>query len=365
MRTLILPTLLAASLASGQEQAKFFMPVIEPGQFLQGAPAAHEGAVGLAATRVEGGYRISGIGPISPAESAGLKTGDLITAIDDKPVSNLDLNAFQNLLRRKPGEFLKITYVRSSVRNSADIVVASRGDVYPGEAKAPPTISQNVLGGHFRIRAALSQTPSQQQSVLLLLWIANDDGPVTRIDDAKFFLLDGQGQQLQRQTLAQMKYPIQLWLAQNWRAGNYPPPNPPPAQHRYAITGTTNGTYSISNLGSAGMVSGTSTQNYTVQEQPDFTQNGYMLGYSLGTAIRQRADRKHNEQVHQIAQAKLAEWDAGYFKAESPLIPGETRSGTVVYWSGSSRPATAPFKVILFLPDPLTGADTSYTLTFQ
>ncbi len=153
----------------------------------------------------------------------------------------------------------------------------------------------------------------------------------------------------------EVKYSIQAWLSQNWRGGNYPPPMPLPRQHQYVITGTENGNYTFTEMSGIGTVSGTSSSTYTVQEQPDYTQAGYMLGYSLGLAIRQHADRKYNEQITEQAQQTLSQWDATYFNSQSPVIPGENRTGGILYWTGSDRQAAAPFKVVLFLTNPVNG----------
>jgi hypothetical protein len=170
----------------------------------------------------------------------------------------------------------------------------------------------------------------------------------------------------QRSRPAEAKYPIQLWVAQNWRSGNYPPPTPPPPQHNYVITGTQNGNYTFTEMGNVGTLSGTSQSTYHVQEQTNTTnQSAYMLGYSLGTALRQRADRKHNEQILQQAQQAISQWDASYFKSQTPIIPEENRGGGILYWTGSSRSAEGPFKLVLFLNDPSSGKQEMVKFEFR
>jgi hypothetical protein len=90
-----------------------------------------------------------------------------------------------------------------------------------------------------------------------------------------------------------------------------------------------------------------------------------MLGYSLGTALRQRADRQHNEQVLQQAQQAISQWDASYFKSRTPIIPGENRGGGILYWTGSSRSAEGPFKLVLFLNDPSSGKEEMVKFEFR
>jgi len=57
------------------------------------------------------GVKIEGIVPDSPAEKAGLKTGDIIQLINDTAIG--DLESFAQLLRKmKPGDTISISYLR-------------------------------------------------------------------------------------------------------------------------------------------------------------------------------------------------------------------------------------------------------------
>jgi hypothetical protein len=102
-----------------------------------------------------------------------------------------------------------------------------------------------------------------------------------------------------------------------------------------------------------------------VQQQPDYGQLGYMLGYSLGIAIRQHKDRKYNENLLRQAQAASSSWETGYFKSQMPIIAGENRTGAILYWSGGGRGVSGPFKVVLFLSNPDTSKDEIVRFTFQ
>jgi hypothetical protein len=88
--------------------------------------------------------------------------------------------------------------------------VASRGKLYPAESTQPPAITQYIFDGHASITALISQTPSQLQSVNALPYLSNIDLPPLSVDDAKFFVLDGNGQQLRHMSLEEVRYPIQL-----------------------------------------------------------------------------------------------------------------------------------------------------------
>jgi hypothetical protein len=332
---------------------------------LIGPVAANQGAVGLDGKKTAGGFRLTSIMAGGPAERAGLRVGDLVTAIDDKSLAEVEQGDFYDALLRNPGDTLQVTYLRNGEEAEARVAVEPRAKVYPDETKMPPSIGQLVFGDRANVLVAVAQAPDQPQSIVVWIMLANREAPVFNVDDAKFFVLDGQGQQLQRLALDEVRYSIQLWVAQNWRGGNYPPPTPPPPTRRFTITGSETGTYNITQMGNFGTVTGTSSGTYTVAQEPDYNQLGYMLGYSISRAIRQRQDRKHNEKLIQQGQQALAQWETNYFKSQAPVIPGENRTGGVMYWSGSQRAIGGPFKVILFLTNPETKSDEVLTFQFR
>ena len=344
--------LLAHGVALAQEQPHYFTPIPGEGQNLRGSIAANEGAVGVATKKVDGGFKVAATTPAGPAEKSGLQIGDVITVVDGNSVTGFGQADFYRLLAKKPGETVQIGYVRNGQQSQVTVSVESRGQVYPADAKLPPLISQFLFDGHAVVTASISQAPSQSQSIMVGLQFSNIDAQILTLDDSKFFVLDGQGQQLRHMALDEIKYSIRSWVARNWHGGNYQAPPPPPAQHHYIITGTQNGNYTFSEMGNMGTVTGNSTSTYNVQEQPDYSQSGW---YSLGLALRQRADKKHNNEIVQQALAAVSQWDGTYFRSQSPVIPGENRGGAIVYWSGSSREVAPPFKLVMFLTDPSTG----------
>jgi hypothetical protein len=96
------------------------------------------------------------------------------------------------------------------------------------------------------LQEVLAQYPSH---VFLNVYVASKDAAPFVADDTKFFILDGTGQQLRHVSLDEIKYGIQLQVAQNWKGGNYPPPPPPSPQRQYTISGVQNGNYTITDLG--------------------------------------------------------------------------------------------------------------------
>ena len=77
----------------------------------------------LAAAKQTGkpqGFYVTAVAPGGPAEAAGLRAGDVITAIDGEPATDPNQLAAATL-KKKPGETVKLTYVREG--QTADAVV--------------------------------------------------------------------------------------------------------------------------------------------------------------------------------------------------------------------------------------------------
>src|SRR6266478_1413620 len=140
MRQFLLALTMFASGAVAQEPPHYFTPIAGDGQKLRGAAAINEGAIGLDAQRTDGGFKVTVVGPATPAEKSGIHIGDLITGIDEKPVAGVGQADFYRLLNKKPGEALQVSYVRSGQQLQIAVAVESRVKVYPAELKMPPGI---------------------------------------------------------------------------------------------------------------------------------------------------------------------------------------------------------------------------------
>ncbi len=70
------------------------------------------GGLGIEVGMEDGFVRV--VSPIddTPAQRAGMKTGDLIIRLDDKPVKGLTLNDAVKLMRGKPGSIISLTVIR-------------------------------------------------------------------------------------------------------------------------------------------------------------------------------------------------------------------------------------------------------------
>jgi serine protease Do len=78
---------------------------------------------------VKNGVTISGVKPGTPAEKAGLQTGDTITSVNGKPVSGGD-ELVGIISSVKPGNKVEIVYVRNGETKKASVSVADRTKLF-------------------------------------------------------------------------------------------------------------------------------------------------------------------------------------------------------------------------------------------
>jgi hypothetical protein len=355
-----------------QQQPTFLVPVEMQGQWFRGsiAVAQHEndGMIGMNGIGTEAGYKVETVMPGGPAANAGILPGDIILSEDETSLKGIvGTEGPTPIVHKKEGETVNLMFVRNGETKTASVTIALRKNLlrndarWQQESRLPPAVAQSIFGGSAAVIADLAQTDQFPNDVILNVSIANKDASAFAVDDTKFFILDGTGQQLRHVSLDEIKYGIQLSVAQNWKGGNYPPPPPPSTQRQYTISGVQNGNYTITDLGGGmGSVSGTSNSTYTVTQQPDYNQ----LGYSLGLAIRQYRDTKSDKKLLEQANEAIASWEGPYFKSQSPVVPGENRSGEIMYWTGSNRRPQPPFRVVFFLTDPRTQKEEHVTFGF-
>jgi len=82
------------------------------------------------------GILVGDVAPESPAARAGLRRGDVITAVDGKPVD--DVGRFRNLVAStEPGTALKLTVLRDGREQTVDVTVAESPKRAPTSAAAP------------------------------------------------------------------------------------------------------------------------------------------------------------------------------------------------------------------------------------
>jgi hypothetical protein len=355
-----------------QQQPTFLTPIDMQGQWLRGSVAVtqheNDGMIGINGKGTEAGYKIETVTPGFPAANAGILPGDVIVSLDGASVKGLDATeALKPIIHKQEGQTVNLTINRNGETKTTAVTVGVRKHLmandaqWQKESKLSPAVAQPIFGGSALVTASLFQTEQYPNDAFLVVYIYSKDAPSFMADDMKFFVLDGTGQQLRHVSLDEIKYGIQLSAAQNWKGGNYPPPPPPSQQRQYTISGIENGNYTITNLGGGmGSISGTSNSTYTVTQQPDYNQ----LGYSLGMAIRQYRDAKSDKKLIEQANQAIASWEGPYFKSQSPIVPGENRSGEIMYWTGSNRRPQPPFRLVFFLTDPRTQKEEHVTFAF-
>lgn len=97
---------------------------------------------------------IGEVGPARPADKAGLKKGDLITAVNDKPI-----NTFYDLIlsvRNSNGKQLKLNYVRQNI--AATTTIMPMLDEKPGVLLTPDLEISDELARQYRIGVSFDFT---------------------------------------------------------------------------------------------------------------------------------------------------------------------------------------------------------------
>jgi membrane-associated protease RseP (regulator of RpoE activity) len=309
------------------QQPNYVIPVEMKGQVLRGSVAVaqheNEGMIGINGKGTESGYKVETVTPGFPAAIAGILPGDVVASIDGEAVNGLDSSEITKLIaHRQDGETLNLAINRNGGERTFAVKVGVKKRLFANdpqwqaESKSPPGVSQFIFDGSAAIGATLFQSEQYPNDIFLGVYIFSKDSPSFVVDDSRFFVLDGTGQQLRHVSLDEVKYGIQLLVAQNWKGGNYPTPPPPSPQRQYTISGVENGNYTITNLGGGlGSISGTSSSTYTVTQQPDYSQ----LGYSLGLAIRKYRDAKSDKKLLEHSFGHSGDQDHAMDRAE-PLV---------------------------------------------
>jgi putative serine protease PepD len=94
------------------------------GQLISTGKAEHA-YLGVAVETVEGGARITQVRSGTPAEHAGLRAGDVISAVDGQRISSGD-ELTSAIGSKKPGDSVTLTYERGGSSHTADVELATR-----------------------------------------------------------------------------------------------------------------------------------------------------------------------------------------------------------------------------------------------
>lgn len=90
---------------------------------LQVGTSGEFGGLGIEVGQEDGFIKV--IAPIddTPAQRAGIQTGDMIVRIDDKPVKGMSLNDAVTLMRGKPGTRIELTIMRASDQQPREVTL--------------------------------------------------------------------------------------------------------------------------------------------------------------------------------------------------------------------------------------------------
>ncbi|MGI4980547.1 MAG: trypsin-like peptidase domain-containing protein [Janthinobacterium lividum] len=102
-----------------------------------------------------GGVMVASVQPGFPADKAGIRKQDVITAIDGRPVKDGD-ELVSDISPRKPGSTVRLTYLRNGKESQATVTIANRADMIAKSdgagddettgAPDAPDVAQNKLG---------------------------------------------------------------------------------------------------------------------------------------------------------------------------------------------------------------------------
>lgn len=93
----------------------------------------------------------------SAAEEAGMKEGDVITAIDDKPVNKM-AELQEVLAKKRPGDKVSVTYLRDKKKATKTVTLKNE----KGNTQVVKKADLDVLGGNFR---AITNAQKEQLNI--------------------------------------------------------------------------------------------------------------------------------------------------------------------------------------------------------
>lgn len=106
------------------------------------APTPRRVILGIATQDATGttGAQVINVVTGTPADQAGLKTGDVITAVDSTPVTSAAQLA-QAIRAHQPGDQVTLTITRNGASSQVTVKLTGPSSVVPGQPSAPPSPS--------------------------------------------------------------------------------------------------------------------------------------------------------------------------------------------------------------------------------
>jgi serine protease Do len=109
-------------------------------QFRQGLSGAVNRVYGF-----KNGVLVQEVQPGGPADKAGLKAGDIITAIDGRSIKDGD-DLVNEIAGRRPGSTIRLGYVREGKPMDTTVTIGDRDKVFAEMTNAPPETAQEGEG---------------------------------------------------------------------------------------------------------------------------------------------------------------------------------------------------------------------------
>lgn len=138
---------------------------------LQVSTTGEFGGLGLEVGMENGFVKV--VAPIddTPAQKAGIESGDLIIKLDGKPVKGMSLNDAVNEMRGKKGSNIELTIVREGVRQPFDVVLTR--DIIKVVSVRSKTLEDGY--GYIRVAQFQSKTGSEFREALRKLQETNKE----------------------------------------------------------------------------------------------------------------------------------------------------------------------------------------------
>ena len=122
------------------------------------------GGIGVSVSITDGKVHIVAITPDTPGEKVGLQAGDIITSVDDKPLSETDLQNAVLRLRGKPGTEVKVAVWRQSEGKTLEFNITRA--MIPVQNVTNAQVIEGTSIGFVRITQFMEPTAQNLQKVL-------------------------------------------------------------------------------------------------------------------------------------------------------------------------------------------------------
>src|SRR6185436_18090414 len=107
----------------------------------RGGPVASGVYVGITGEDAEGGVRLTSVVEDGPAAKAGLKSGDLVQAVNEKTLDKYE-ELVAEIRERKAGDKLKLKFQRNEQTQQVEVILAERspggGAASGGQSRTRP-----------------------------------------------------------------------------------------------------------------------------------------------------------------------------------------------------------------------------------